>query len=307
MKVGLAISDVDCAVRDARAAEELGFDYVASGEHLFFHGPTPNAFVQLAAAAGATTTIRLVSSIALLPLYPPALAAKLAASLDRVSNGRFEFGVGSGGEYPPEFEAVGVDLGTRFRRVDEALEVLQRLFTGERVSFDGEFTVLRDVALDPPPLRPGGPRIWLGGRQASAVRRAGRFADVWMPYMVDPARMHKSLQQVRVAAIDAGRDPDVVSGAVFLWTCVDEDGEWARRTGIARVSATYAQDFTPIADRYLALGTPAEVVARFQEFADAGVDTVLIQIAAEPAEQQRVIATVARDVLPHLRSKAVTG
>ena len=84
---------------EARAAEEAGYDGVATGEHLFFHGPVTNAFVSLAAAAGATTRIRLLSSLTVLPLYPAALAAKLAATLDQVSGGRFDMGVGVGGEY----------------------------------------------------------------------------------------------------------------------------------------------------------------------------------------------------------------
>ncbi|MCC5576343.1 LLM class flavin-dependent oxidoreductase [Microtetraspora sp. AC03309] len=302
MRVGLIAGDADNVVRDARSAERYGFDYLGCGEHLFFHGPTPNAFVQLAAAAGATSRIRLVSSITLLPLYPAALAAKLAATLDRVSGGRFELGVGAGGEYPAEFAAVGVDPASRFRRLDEGLRVIRALFSGERVSIEGESFALRDVALRPPPVQPGGPPIWMGGRKAGAIRRAGRYADVWMPYMVDPGMLRESLARVRDAADAAGRPRDAVSGAVFAWTCVDPDGEWARETGIAAVNATYAQDFSPLADRYLVLGTPDDVVRRLREFADAGAERVLVQIAAPVAERERVIASLARDVLPRLRS-----
>jgi probable F420-dependent oxidoreductase len=302
MQIGLTLDAVETAVRDARTAEELGFDYLGCGEHLFFHGPTPNAFVQLAAAAGATSTIRLVSSITLLPLYPAPLAAKLAASLDQISGGRFEIGVGAGGEYPAEFEAAGVDPATRFRRLDEGLRVVRQLFTGERITFHGEFTTLNDVALQPGPVQAGGPPIWLGGRGSGAIRRAGRLADVWMPYMVEPATLDRTLTEVRVAATDAGRPADAVSGAVFVWTCTDEDGEWARTTGIAKVSETYAQDFTRLADRYLVLGTPDEVAVRLREFGDAGADRILLQLACEPAQRPRVMTTLAREVLPRLRA-----
>ena len=301
MQLGLNISDVDTAVHDARMAERDGFDYVGCGEHLFFHGPTPNAFIQLAAAAGATRTIRLVSSIALLPLYPAAVAAKMAATLDRISGGRFELGVGAGGEYPPEFAAAGVDPRSRFRRLDEGLEIIRLLFGGAAVDFDGEFASLRSLALDPPPAQRGGPPIWLGGRRDSAIRRAGRYADVWMPYMVDPARLAQGLQQVRLAALAAGREAEAVRGAVFLWACADEDSDWARRTGTAFVSATYAQDFGPLAERYLALGSPEEVADRFRQFAAAGASTILIQVAADAAERRRVVDTLAHAVLPRVR------
>jgi probable F420-dependent oxidoreductase len=301
VQVGVVLGDLDLAVDEARFLEAAGFDLLAAGEHLFFYGPVPNAFVTLAAAAGATSRIRLVSAIALLPLYPAALAAKLAASLDRVSGGRFEFGIGAGGEYPAEFTAVGVDPATRFRRVEEGLDVMRKLFTGDRVSFDGEFTTLRDVALDPPPMQAGGPPIWLGGRKPGAIRRAGRYADVWLPYMVDPVQMRDGLSRVRDAAVDEGRTPTDVSGAVFAWTCVDQDGDWARRTGIEVVSKAYSQDFAPLADRYLVLGSPEQVAARLAEFVEAGAQRILIQPACAPSDRQRILDTLAADVLPRLR------
>lgn len=302
MKVGLNVGDLDTIIGDARAAEAMGFDYLGCGEHLFFHGPTTNGFVQLAAAAAVTERIRLVTAITLLPLYPAALVAKLAASLDRVSGGRFELGVGAGGEYPREFEAVGVDLDTRFRRLDEGLRVLRALFTGASVTFDGEFTSLSGVRLQPPPSQAAGPPIWLGGRKQGAIRRAGRLADVWMPYMVDPKTLSSTLGQVRQVAADAGRTPTSISGALFAWCCADDDAAWARTTGVRVVSETYAQDFTTLADRYLVLGSPEQVVARLREFAEAGADRVLLQLACAPEDRPRVLKTLEQSVLPAVRS-----
>jgi alkanesulfonate monooxygenase SsuD/methylene tetrahydromethanopterin reductase-like flavin-dependent oxidoreductase (luciferase family) len=114
VQVVLTLSfDQQAVAAEARTAEDAGYDGVATGEHLFFHGPHANAFVALAAAAGATSRVRLLSSLTVLPLYPAALAAKLATTLDQVSGGRFDMGVGVGGEYPPEFEAAGVDVRQR--------------------------------------------------------------------------------------------------------------------------------------------------------------------------------------------------
>ncbi|MFC4943119.1 LLM class flavin-dependent oxidoreductase [Pseudonocardia sp. GCM10023141] len=307
LRLGLNTSDMDTVVADAQAAEAAGFDYLGCGEHLFFHGTMPNAFITLAAAAGATSSIRLVSTITLLPLYSAAMAAKLAASVDRVSGGRFELGVGAGGEYPPEFAAAGVDPATRFRRMDEGLSVIRQLFRGEPTSFAGEFTTLDGVTLDPPPVHPGGPAIWLGGRKDGALRRAGRFADVWMPYMVDPVRLDAGLVQVRDAAEASGRRREDVAGAVFLWTCVDPDEAWARGTGVAAVSATYAQDFAPLADRYLALGTPDRVAARIAEFAEAGATRVILQVAAGPADRRRAVGTISDELLPRVRALTAPG
>jgi probable F420-dependent oxidoreductase len=294
MKFGIAVDHPATVIADARQAEEIGFDFLGCGEHLFFHGPTPNAFAMLAAAAGATSHIRLVSSIALLPLYPAVLVAKIAAVIDNISQGRFELGVGAGGEYPPEFVAAGIDPATRFRRTDEGLEVIQMLFRGDTVTFDGEFNTVPGLALNPPPHQPGGPPIWIGGRKPTALRRAGRHADVWMPYMVDPTQLRRGLQEVRDAATENGRAAKSVSGALFVWACVDDDPQWARETGIGAVSAAYNQDFAALADRYLLIGTPESVAARLAEFASAGVESVLLQIAARNrTDRHRIIETLA--------------
>lgn len=306
MKVGLTVSGAERVVADAQDAERRGFDYLAAGEHLLFHRPTQNSFISLAAAAGATSHIRLVSSIALLPLYPAVLAAKLASTLDVVSGGRLELGVGAGGEYPDEFAAVGVDPSTRFRRLDEALNIMQTVFGGEKSSFSGNFTSFTDVTMQPSPIQAAGPPIWLGGRKKGAIRRAARYADVWMPYMVDPERMRTTLEEVQTSAADFGRVGSSIRGALYIWICVDQDGDWARRVGVETVSRTYAQDFADLADRYLLLGSPADVLARLAEFSDSGADRVVLQIAAPPEDRVRVIDTIENYILPELQQMRLT-
>jgi len=302
MRVGITVDDPDTVVDEARRAEALGFDYLGCGEHLFFHGPTPNSFAMLAAAAAVTSRIRLVTSIALLPLYPAVVVAKMATVIDCISDGRFELGVGAGGEFPPEFAAASVDLRTRFRRLDEGMEVIHRLFAGGSVTFEGSYATLSGVALNPPPRQPGGPPIWLGGRKNGALRRAGRYADVWLPYMVEPQQVRGGLAQVRTVAAEHERSADAVSAALFAWTAVDADSSWARSIGVGAVSAAYHQDFSKLADRYLLIGTPAAVAERLAQFAAAGVETVLIQVAADSTEHRsRIVETFASSVLPIVR------
>ncbi len=302
MKVGITVDDPATVVTEARRAEALGFDFLGCGEHLFFHGPTPNAFAMLAAAAAVTSRIRLVSSIALLPLYPAVVVAKMASVIDCISGGRFELGVGAGGEYPPEFAAAGVDPADRFRRLEEGLDVIRRLFSGEAVTYHGTYASLSGLALDPRPVQHGGPPIWLGGRRTGALRRAGRHADVWMPYMVDPEQVRLGLATVRSAATEHQRGADGVSAALFAWAAVDADASWARGTGVGVVSAAYRQDFSALADRYLLIGTPDTVAERLAEFAAAGVETVLIQVAATSTEDRsRTIEAFANHVLPVVR------
>lgn len=302
MKVFLTLSfDQQAVTVEARAAEEAGYDGLAAGEHLFFHGPHPNGFVALAAAAGATSRIRLLSSLTVLPLYPAALAAKLATTLDQVSNGRFDMGVGVGGEYPPEFEAAGVDVTQRGARTDEALELFQQLWGGGAVDFDGRFTRIPDLALQPGPVQPGGPPIWLGGRSPAAIRRAGRFADVWMPYMYTPDQLASSLAQVRASAEAVGRDPASVTAAVFCWGGVDDDPGASRREVVEGVSAVYRQDFTKLADRYLLHGDPDRVAARSREYADAGAATLIFSPVGDGARRPEIVNLFTTAVLPAVR------
>jgi probable F420-dependent oxidoreductase len=303
MRVGITVADPSIVVAEARRAEDLGFDMLGCGEHVFFHGPTPNSFAMLAAAAAVTSRIRLVTSVALLPLYPAVVVAKMASVIDCISDGRFELGVGAGGEYPAEFAAAGVDPRTRFRRLDEGLEVLRRLFAGGAVDFEGSYATLSGVTLNPPPRQPGGPPIWLGGRKTGALHRAARYAQVWIPYMVTPEQVGAGLAEIRGGAAEHGRTADAVAAALFAWTAVDADASWARNTGIGVVSAAYNQDFSSLADRYLLIGSPDAVIERLAQFAAVGVDTVLIQIAAHsPEHRSRIIETFASRVLPAVRS-----
>ena len=302
MRVYLTLGpDQTRAAAEARAAEAAGYDGVATGEHVFFHGPVANGFVVLAAAAGATERIRLLTSLTVLPLYPAALAAKLATTLDNVSGGRFDMGVGVGGEHPPEFVAVGAEVTERGARTDEALDLLRALWAGGPVRHDGRFSTVPGLALEPGPVQPGGPPVWLGGRRAAAIRRAGRHGDVWLPYMYTPEQVASSLAEVRRAAEQAGRDPQAVRGAVFCWGGVAEDAARSRRDVVEGVSAVYQQDFDRLADRYLLHGDPDRVLARVREYADAGAETLVFSPVGEGAARSAVVDLFTSAVLPRLR------
>lgn len=281
---------------DARRAEEQGFDIVAAGEHVLFGSPTANAFVTLAAAASVTSRVRLLSAVTLLPLYPAPLAAKMATTLDRVSGGRFELGVGVGGENPVEFAACGVPLRERGRRTDEGLAVLGRLFAGEAIDVDGT-----PATLDPLPLQRPRPPIWVGGRSEASMRRAGRTGDVWMPYLGSPDRVARGLRTAREEAERHGRDPAEVTGAYFAWSCVDPDPAVARRRALDALAATYGQDMERIVDACVPHGTPEQVAARLAEYRDAGAESVVVAPAVPPSDRERMLDLVAADVLPRLR------
>jgi alkanesulfonate monooxygenase SsuD/methylene tetrahydromethanopterin reductase-like flavin-dependent oxidoreductase (luciferase family) len=123
-----------------------------------------------------------------------------------------------------------------------------------------------------------------------------------MPYMYTPERLASSLAEVRASAEAAGRDPAGVRGAVFCWGGVDPDPAASRREVVEAVSAVYAQDFEPLADRYLLHGDPDRVAARAREFADAGADTLVFSPVGSGSRRREVVDLLTAEVLPRLRA-----
>jgi len=295
IEFGIGLRRPDDAAKDARLAEELGYSFVTTGEHVFFYGPIGNGLISLAAAAGATTCIKLLSSITLVPLYPPALLAKQVTTLDRVSGGRFQLGVGVGGEFKKEFEALGVPVEERGARTNEALEVLDKLWREDEVHFDGRFSKLPGVTLNPKPVN-GPPPVWISGRSDAAMRRCARFGSGWLPYMYTPEKLAGSLQTIEGFA---GQLPDdqrrsaPVRPGIFLFFAVHEERDEAVRMAAERLSVQYNQDFSQLVHRYALAGNPDDCVARLREYVDAGARTVILNSACPAgymAENERLMA-----------------
>ncbi len=295
LEIGMSLRGFDDVATVARRYEEQGYDYVTSGEHISFHVPMASGIVSLSVAAGATTRIKLLSAITLVPLYPPVVLAKLGAALDVASGGRFNLGVGVGGEYPPEFEACGVPVKERGARTNEALEILTKLWAGGNVSFDGRFTRFSDISIEPPPTQQPRPPIWVSGRSEAAMRRAARFGDAWMPYMYTPEMVSESTARVRSEAART------VRSALLIFFCVHRDGRTARAMAAERLSKQYHQDFERLVDRYALAGTPEQVVSQILRFVEAGVMSLMVASACPSSYLEENLALFGSEVLPAFR------
>ncbi len=286
----------------ARNAEAMGFDYLTCGEHLMFHGPIGNSLIALAAAATVTQKIKLMSTIVLVPLYgSAAMLAKMTAVLDVVSGGRYNFGIGVGGEFPREFEAAGVPVNERGPRTNEALEVITRLWTEQKVSFSGRFSNFREVTIDPPPVQKPHPPIWVAGRQESAMKRAAKFAQGWLPYMYTPEQLASSIEKINEFGRQRGRDLSGFRHGLFIFTSVYKDREKAREVAARQVGRNYAQDFSQKAGRYLLFGTPEDCVKRLNEYVAAGARTVVFANACPREDLDGNLKLIAEEILPALR------
>ncbi|MFQ6028780.1 MAG: LLM class flavin-dependent oxidoreductase, partial [Dehalococcoidia bacterium] len=227
---------------EARWLEDLGYEYLSAGEH-FMRGNPPGAthaaLPLLAVAAGATERIRLLSSIVLTPFYHPLLLAKFCATLDIASGGRLTLGVGVGGEFPMEFEAAGLNIRQRGRRTNECLEVLQQLWTGAPVTFQGRHFQMQDVAINPPPTQQPHPPVWVAGRRDAAMLRAVRYADGWLPYFYSPERYLDSVTKINQFAQEAERDLSDFQWAFFPYISIYPTEEEAANVAAEALGGRY--------------------------------------------------------------------
>ena len=185
----------------ARAAEESGADDLWVSDHVLlpagsrrppelFHDP----LTVLAWAAAATTRAGLGTSVLVAPYRHPVLVAKALASVDALSGGRVIWGVASGW-LEPEFAALGARFDERGARTDEAIRACRALWAGAE-RFEGRWLALDGMRLTPPPARPGGPPVWVGGNSDAGLRRAARLGDGWHTTIAEPDALAERLARL---------------------------------------------------------------------------------------------------------------
>jgi len=224
-----------------RLAESVGFDSAWVSEH---HGSSDgylhSLLAMLAAFAALTERIELGTGVVLTPLHDPLRLAEDAAVVDQLSGGRLILGIGNGWR-EEEFRMFGASRAQRGARTEETIEVLRRAWTGRRFSFEGQTLRYDRVKVTPPPARPGGPPILLGGYDRKAVVRAGRLADGYVTDETGADEVRTNLELVAEGANGVGRDPNdlivVLLQNAFAW----RDGDpWPLiRDGLVHQHGTY--------------------------------------------------------------------
>jgi probable F420-dependent oxidoreductase len=188
-----------------------------------FHDP----LTVLTWAAAATSRAGLGTSVLVVPYRHPVLLAKSLASLDALSAGRVIAGLASGW-MESEFAALGVPFAERGRRTDRAIAVCRALWRGE-TSFDWEGSRVAGHRLLPPPARPGGPPVWIGGNSDAGLRRAARIGDAWHTTVSDPARLEERLGALGAALAARGRTRDDLVVSVRVRARADRVADLAPR------------------------------------------------------------------------------
>ncbi len=278
MDFGAAMFFTDYSIAPAelgRALEARGFESMWAPEHshipLSRKTPFPSGgelpkqyydamdpFVTLTAAAAATRTIKLGTGVCLVIQRDTIQTAKLVASLDQVSGGRFLFGIG-GGWNAEEMADHGTVFGTRFKKLREQVEAMKAIWTGPKPEYHGELVDFPPMMTWPKPVQRPHPPVIVGGAFPHAARRALRYGDGWIPHSRRPQYEDVTdfLPHFRQMAAEAGRDPAQVP--VTVWG-IPPDLDRVRRyrdqgvaRGVVQLAAEKADKILPILDRWAEL------------------------------------------------------
>jgi probable F420-dependent oxidoreductase len=278
MHIGAAMFFTEYSIGAAELARELearGFESVWAPEHshipLSRKTPIPSGgelsrqyydvmdpFVSLTAVAAATKTIKIGTGVCLVIQRDTIQTAKLVASLDQVSGGRFLFGIG-GGWNQDEMEDHGTVYATRFKKMREQIEAMKAIWTEDKPEYHGEIVDFAPMMTWPKPVQKPYPPVILGGMFPHAARRALRYGDGWIPHLRRPQYEDVTdyLPQFRVLAAEMGRDPAAVP--ITVWGVPDDLDRLKRyrdqgvARGVVQLAPQPADKTLPILDRWAEL------------------------------------------------------
>lgn len=286
--------DPDALQRFLARAEELGFESAWTQEQVLGTVPVLGPLETMAYGAACTTTLRFGCAVLITTLHSPVHLAKSVSTLDQLSRGRVEIGVGTGGRRM--FSAFGVVPETFVARFSEGIELMKALWTQPEVKFAGRFWQVEGAAMEPKPFQKPYPPLWFGGNAPTALRRAVRHGDGFIGAgSQTTAAFAEQVPVVREALSEQGRTGFRIAKRVYL--AVDDDVVRARErlsTALERLYSFFGVgDLTPVA----VYGPPAACIEGLAAVAEAGAEMILLNPLFDEAEQMERLAA---DVIPHL-------
>jgi alkanesulfonate monooxygenase SsuD/methylene tetrahydromethanopterin reductase-like flavin-dependent oxidoreductase (luciferase family) len=273
-----------------QAASDLGYTHVCANDHLVFSRPWLDGPTALAAVLGHSGRMRLATTVAVPVLRGPAATAKILSAIDVLSGGRLVVGVGPGSS-ARDYELVGVAFEERWKRLDEAVQVLRAYWRGDDVAFEGTFYSSAGFTLEPTPAQRPGPPIWIGSWGSPAgLTRVARLADGWLAsgYNTNPEVFAQAWSDVQAALVSGGRDvARFENGIATMWCYVTEDR--------ARAETLLADVLAPMLNRpveplraLLPIGSAEECAGKLLAYERAGTQRVFLWPLADEREQLEV-------------------
>ena len=321
---GRTFNDIEM---EALEADRLGFHSIWLADHFFFTGsPFLECFSTLAALSQITDKVRLGSLVACNSYRSPAHLAKIVATLDNISNGRVEFGIGAGW-YEDEYRAYGYQFPSareRILRLDEGVQIIKRLWSEDSTSFHGRYYSVEGAVCNPKPIQRPHPPIWIGGSGRMLLGVAARHADGCNIPIRDftPQAYSEKLAILKEQCSKTGRDVQNVRQSMSVILSVEERQEDVKRgimNTISRLSSDRSIKYNVLAlfrqPRYIwsliltitgirkpffmVAGTPEQCTNQLQAFADMGVELFMVSIANE-RKKHRALELVMDKVAPEI-------
>ena len=277
----------DFAVR----AEELGFESIWAGDHVFYRVDVLQPLHLLTWVAAITSRVRLGTAVMLSAYLNPVLLAKAAATIDCLSGGRLILGMSIGGT-PAEYTSIGVPMNQRVGRLMESIEIMRRLWREDGVGHAGRYHEISDATINPKPVQAGGVPIYLGGSREPMLRRVPRVADGWIAGANSVEQFLAGVEAILAAAAERGRDPATLSFAKLHNVSVAPTLEEAREAAERHWKGYYGPGFDIDAAR--TYGTPDECRSRLAAFARAACDevTVVMEPPGLSLERLEMLASI---------------
>jgi probable F420-dependent oxidoreductase len=277
-------------------AEALGFESVWTQEQVLGAFPQLAPTETMTYAAACTEHLRIGCAVYVTPLHNPVHLAKSLSTLDQLSGGRLEIGIGAGGKDRP-FAAFDADPATFIARFTEGVRLMQACWTEPEINFDGRFWQVREAGMEPKPFQKPFPPLWFGGGHPNALRRAVRLGSGFFGAgSSTTAQFRRQVSDLRAILAEEDRDPAAFPVAKRVYTHVDEDVARAQQLvtdGLGQIYDHVGADFTPVA----VFGGPEACVEGVREVIDAGAEMILFTPLHDEAEQMERLAA---EVVPHL-------
>ena len=270
-------------------AEALGFHSAWVVEQVIGAIPSLEPVELLTYAAAVTTRIRLGSAVLLTALRDPVHTAKSLTTLDHLSGGRLMVGVGLGGQ-PAVYPAYGLSAERRAERFAEGLEVMKRLWTEPRVTFDGQFFKLKNLPQEPKPVQKPHPPLWFGAHHPNALRRTAQMGDGFMGAgSLSTAKFADEVKLLRGMLSEAKRDPATFPIAKRVYIAVDRDKARAGKRLTEWFGGFYGRP--QMAEEVSVWGPPEECIAGLQQVIAAGAGMIMLNPVFDDMEHLEIFAS----------------
>jgi len=286
----------------AKKAEQLGYDSIWVSDHLVSPSGRSyglEAWTVLSALASSTRRIRLGTYVLCNQFRHPSLLAKMASTLDNVSKGRLELGIGAGW-LRKEHTAFGFNWNkhsVRVERLRETIEITKQLWTKNRVSYNGKYFKLKDATLEPKPFQSPHPLVWIGGNSEAIRKLVAELGDGWIPVLPSPKQLADGVLQIKEKMKYLRREPDKLQVAYGGSGCalIAEDENLVKKLAEPLIRSMEK----PREESIGLIGTPEQCIRKIEQYQKAGAQKIVAGFYDFPSLEGMKL--FAKSVIPHLK------